>query len=82
MPLQCASGLDRCTVWAAALQEEYQKPRLRRNAVMMAGLHSLQRGFSAGWLPGAAQARGLGMGMLNAAPGARDRLMQVAMGDM
>ena len=49
---------------------------------MMAGLHSLQRGFLAGWPPGASEARGLGMGLLNAVPAARARLMQVAMGDL
>jgi hypothetical protein len=49
---------------------------------MMAALHSLQRGFQATWPPSAAEARGLGMSLLNAVRPARDRLQQIAMGDL
>jgi 2-polyprenyl-6-methoxyphenol hydroxylase-like FAD-dependent oxidoreductase len=72
----CTALLTKC------LQEEYQKARLRRNSAMIAALHSLQSGFQAAWPPGAVEARGLGMSFLNAVPGVRNHLMQVAMGDL
>lgn len=64
---------------AASLQEHYEAPRQRANLAMMAALDGLSRVYrpQGGLL---ASARGLGLGLVNALPGAKQQIMRYAMG--
>ena len=60
-------------------QEAYEAPRQAANGAMIAALDGLKRVFEpqAGLL---SSLRGLGLDALNAAPGAKQRIMRYAMG--